>query len=310
MKKQKEVHAAGAEKMSEQELSRRLGHYQRAAAFWTFFSLVCVLAGTVVLLIPHNLVLSAVLYFAGIGCAIFFGGGAEKKKKALMKEQMGEFFREELENAFGSELCSEKMRIDQAGLKASRLLDYQWEECEIRNFHEGVCRGIHFSAANAVLNHVSEIRIGQEGQQTCRERVFEGLIIHCETRDTAPSAIHVNARIEDDRTTGFLTDDEAFNRRFLITAASEQDAFRLLTPAFIERLAELEKISGTKLDGLLWNGCLLSLALETNGVFAEVPGDVDVRDLAAVRRRYVMTLQAMERVMDLLKGAALFMGQK
>lgn len=84
------------------------------------------------------------------------------------------FFQAELEKAFGPDLHTPEMHIDQPLMKELCLLDGQWEECEIENLHEGCHRGIYFSAANVRLNHVYERGNVRDGLGTWRDMVFKG----------------------------------------------------------------------------------------------------------------------------------------
>ena len=167
------------EKMSEAELSKKLGQYQKQARIWTIIGLVGVLGGVISFFSVDDMalksILTAVLFFGGVCAALFLGGGAQKKLKALMQEQMGDFFRAELENAFGPDMHTAQMLIDEKLVRSLRLLDGQWEEIETENFREGEHNGAHFSAANVRLNHVYERGAPQDGLETCRDMVFKGI---------------------------------------------------------------------------------------------------------------------------------------
>ena len=179
-----------------------------------------------------------------------------------MQEQLGDFFRAEYEKFFGPELCTEELCIDRTFLEKLHLLEDQWEECEVENFHGGVYSGARFSAANVRLEHVYEKRNGQEGLETYRKTVFRGLVIRCET------------------------------------AGEEQDAVSLSAP----RLHALEQCANGKLVNQYQyqEGKILSLALETDYDFAAVPGNVDLRDIEAVRQSYAASLRKMEQLLEFL----------
>lgn len=104
------------EKMSEAELSKKLGQYQKQARIWTIIGLVGVLGGVISFFAVDDMalksILTAVLFFGGVCASLFLGGGAQKKLKALMQEQMGDFFRAELENAFGPDMHTAQILID------------------------------------------------------------------------------------------------------------------------------------------------------------------------------------------------------
>ena len=95
----------GMERMPDAALSRKLGHYQKMAAVWRLVGLAGAVGGVIAFFAVQGTalraVLTAALFFGGICCAVFLGGGAQKKCRALLREQLGDFFRAELEKAFG-----------------------------------------------------------------------------------------------------------------------------------------------------------------------------------------------------------------
>ena len=250
-------------KMSDAELSQKLGRYQRAARLWTIIGLIGVVSAFVCAFAVSDpalkSVLIAALFFGGVCCALFLGGGAQKKLKALMNAQLGDFFAAELEGAFGVEWHSPELRIDERLIKNLRVLDNEWEELEQENFREGAYRGVGFSAANVRLNHVYERGVPQDGLETCRDMIFKGLVIRAKTRTGAE-----------------------------------------LTPQLSERISALSgSIEGQVLAIGLEND-VLSLALETDYGFASVASSVDLRDLDALRGSYRRSLEQMRSFLDLL----------
>ena len=92
-------------KMTDAELSKKLGHYQAMSVIWFWVGVVGAVSGAIFYFVLQNKALKsllvAVLFFGGIFCAYFFSGGAQKKLKVLMQEQMGDFFRAEWERLSG-----------------------------------------------------------------------------------------------------------------------------------------------------------------------------------------------------------------
>lgn len=313
MKQKNEFEPAGR-KLSEGELARQLGRYQRAASLWIRVGLIGIAAGLIAYFAVQDAalkaVLTGVLFSGGLCCTIFLSGRAQKKLKALMQEQLSDFFRAELERAFGPDLRTADLAIDRACMEQFRLLDGKWEECRVENLYQGLYRGVSFSAANVRLDHVYERGSGQEGLGTCQDMVFKGVVIRCQTRPAAPGLVRGNARTEDSPQ-GITTENGDFNARFCVTAEREQDAFCLLTPQFMEQLTALEGGVEGRLAGFFWEGRVFSLAIETDYGFASVASSVDLRDLDALRRSYVTSLEEMGYFLDLLlEDTALFAGQK
>ena len=86
----------GRGKLSDAELSKKLGHYQKMSRVWILVGLFGALSGTVSYFAVQDTALKAiltgVLFFGGICCAVFLGGSAQKKLQALIQEQFGDFF--------------------------------------------------------------------------------------------------------------------------------------------------------------------------------------------------------------------------
>lgn len=111
----------GMERMPDAALSRKLGHYQKMAAVWRLVGFAGAVGGVIAFFAVQGTalraVLTAALFFGGICCAVFLGGGAQKKCRALLREQLGDFFRAELEKAFGPDLRPPALGIDEPFLK-------------------------------------------------------------------------------------------------------------------------------------------------------------------------------------------------
>ena len=171
------------------------------SVIWFWVGVVGAVSGAIFYFVLQNKALKsllvAVLFFGGIFCASFFSGGAQKKLKVLMQEQMGDFFRAEWEKAFGPDIHTQEMCIDEPFMRAHHLLDGKWEECTVENFHEGDHGGIHFSAANVQLDHVYQRGCSHDGYETCRKMVFKGIVLRCRTWVPVPSPVLANVRTED-----------------------------------------------------------------------------------------------------------------
>lgn len=295
--------AAGVEKLSDAELSEQLGRYQRQARTSLRVGLLGIASGLIAAVAMQNTALKAVivavLFGGGLCCVLFLSSGAQKKLKLLMQEQLGNFFREELEKTFGPALHTLEMQIDRQLLETLCLPEGKWEECETESFREGSYHGLHFAAANVHLYHVYEQGHGKGSLGTSRDLVFKGLVLRCETCSPVPSAIRATARTESSPC-GVMTGDELFDRCFFVTAEREQDARALLASQFTAWLSELAQRVEGRLSAFCWKGRVFSLAIETDYGFAAVASNVDMRDLDAVRRSYSTSLREMGKTLDLL----------
>lgn len=311
MKKNFDAENTKPEKMTDEELSKKLGRYQAWARIWICVGLIGTLSGTASFFFVQNVALKAVLcsvlFFGGVICAVFLGGGAQKKINKLMKSELGGFFESEFTKAFGEEKHNAKMKIDGALMKRLNLFEGQWEECEAESFHEGEYKKIRFSAANVRLNHVYERGNIHDGLETCRDMVFKGVVIRCETRALCASCVSALARTEDSKD-GVFSGDAALDRCFVFSADSKTDVYTLATPRFSDMMKEfMSEVDGTVL-GFLWEGDTLTLAVETDYGFASIASTVDLRDVEAVRKSYIKSLFEMKGTLDILfKNTDLFL---
>ena len=296
-------------KMTDAELSKKLGHYQAMSVIWFWVGVVGAVSGAICYFVVPNKALKSllvtVLFSGGIFCAIFLSEGAHKKLKALMQEQMGDFFRQEWEKAFGPDIHTQEMRIDEPFMRALHLLDGKWEECTVENFHEGDHGGIHFSAANVQLDHVYQRGCSHDGYETCRKMVFKGIVLRSRTWVPVPSPVLVNVRTEENPR-GILTGNDTFDRSFCIAANSKQDAACRLTPRFIDFLTMFDRDAEGQILSFCWEGKIFSLVLEMDFGIAAIASSVDLSDLDAARRSYIRSLEELGSVLDrMITGPAL-----
>ena len=293
--------------MSEKELSDKLGRYQNRENGFAIIGILACVIGCILAFFVDRPTYPCILGLIG-AAAILIAVRSQSKKKALLWQQLGDFFKSELEKAFGKELSTPEMRIDEAFLRESHLVDRLWENCKVENFHEGMHNGLHFSAANVVLQHSFEEKCGsnQDDWMTRTVKMLDGIVIRCKTNVSLPCPVRINERIEE-HPCGDLTDPAAFDARYTVTSDSESAVGAFLTPQLQKAMKELETLTGGPIDGVQFADGVLSLAINTSYVFANISDSVDVSDLDAVRKWYILTLRDMGRLLNVLtQNTALF----
>lgn len=136
-KKRSDFDAVGFERMTDAELSKKLGSYQRTESISISLGVLLVIAGCISMFIQHDPILVCALAFPGVALFLLVAKPAQTKKKALMQQQLGSFFRTELTKAFGPEPEPATLPIDRAYLKAAKLSAVPFTECTVTDFHEG-----------------------------------------------------------------------------------------------------------------------------------------------------------------------------
>ena len=171
----------GAERMTDAELSKQLGSYQRAESIGMLLGVLLVIAGCIMMFVYRNIAVICILVFSGVALFLLVAKPAQTKKKALMQQQLGGFFRTELTKAFGPEPEPATLPIDRAYLKAAKLSAVAFTECTVTDFHEGEHKGLRFSAANVELRRTVEEKSGPDNDNwmTRTETLFRGIVVRC-----------------------------------------------------------------------------------------------------------------------------------
>ena len=298
------------EKLTDAQLSKKLGSFQKAESIGMLLGILCVVSGCILMFVKRDIVLICVLVFVGVALFLLVAKPAQTKKKALLQQQLGGYFRTELTRMFGVEPAAPALPIDRAYLKAAKLSAVDFTECTVTDFHEGECAGLRFSAANVELRRTVEEKSGPDNDNwmTRTETLFRGIVVRCKNICDPALDIALNdmfrERKEDD-----ITDPAAFRKYFTAHSADGREADDQVTPKLRDRVQKLEASSASaKLCGLILRGGDLTLALNTRYVFADVPDELDLRDIDGIRKWYTASLTGMERLLTLLRESSALTG--
>ena len=301
MKKEKEP-AAGMERMTDAELSKKLGSYQRTESIGILLGVILMIAGCITMFIRRDPLLICALVFPGVALFLLVAKPAQKKKKALMQQQLGGFFRTELTKAFGPEPEPATLPIDWAYMAAAKLSNVPFTECSVTDFHEGEHKGLRFSAANVELRRTVEEKSGpgNENWMTRTETLFRGIVVRC--KDICDPALDITLNdMFQERKKDDITDPAAFRKHFAAHTADGREADDQVTPQLRDLVKKLETTSSTaKLCGLILRDGDLALALNTRYVFAGVPEELDLRDIDGIRKWFTASLSGMGNLLELL----------
>ena len=301
MKKEREP-AVGMEKLTDAELSKKLGSYQRTESISILLGVILVITACITMFIRRDPLLVCALAFPGVALFLLVAKPAQKKKKALMQQQLGSFFRTELTKAFGPEPEPATLPIDWGYLAAAKLSNDPFTECTVTDFHEGEHKGLRFSAANVELRRTVEEKSGPDNDNwmTRTETLFRGIVVRCKGICDPALDITLNDMFQE-RKKDDITDPAAFRKHFAAHTASGQEMDDQVTPQLRELVKKLETTSRTsKLCGLILRDGDLALALNTRYVFAGVPEELDLRDIDGIRKWFTASLTGMGNLLDLL----------
>lgn len=301
-KKRNDFDAVGVERMTDAELSKKLGGYQRTESISISLGVLLVIAGCISMFIQHDPILVCALAFPGVALFLLVAKPAQTKKKALMQQQLGSFFRTELAKAFGPEPEPATLPIDWAYLAATKLSAVPFTECTVTDFHEGEHKGLRFSAANVELRRTVEEKSGPNNDNwiTRTETLFRGIVVRCKDICDPALDIALNDMFQE-RKKDDITEPAAFRKHFSAHTADDREADDQVTPQLRDLVQKLEASSRTsKLCGLILRDGDLALALNTRYVFAGIPEELDLRDIDGIRKWFIASLTGMGNLLDLI----------
>lgn len=291
-------------KMSDAELSRRLGAYQVIERIGTVLGLILIMAGGIIAIVQHNLWIFAGLFFAGVIVLVIISFVVNTKKNVLLNLQLGDFFHSELQSAFGPGTAEPTMLISEKYLKDAELIDQCWEGSDITNFFEGEHDTTRFSVANVTLDHLVEERSGPDNDNwmTKTVTVFSGVIIRCADMCDANLDMSITDRYQESPPEGDVSDPAVFAERFKVRTSDGREAAALVTPEMRTLCSELEKAVDGKLCGLKLKDGEAAAALHTKYQFANVPPNTDLRNIDGIRKAYVESIETIKTLLDILKN--------
>ena len=298
------------QQMSDAELSKKLGSYQKTESIGILLGVLLVIAGCVSMFIQRNVILVCALVFPGVALFLLVAKPAQNKKKALLQQQLGGYFHEELTRAFGPEPEAPELPIDWAYLQAAKLSTISFTECTVTDFHEGEHKGLRFSAANVELRRTVEEKSGPDNDNwmTRTETLFRGIVVRCKDICLPALDIALNDMFQE-RTKDDITDPAAFRKYFAAHRLDGREADDQVTPQLRDLVQKLETSSSSaKLCGLILRDGDLTLALNTRYVFAGVPEELDLRDIDGIRKWFVASLKGMGQLLDLLAASPALTG--
>ena len=272
-KKQNNFETSGIERMTDAELSKKLGHYQRTESIGILLGVLLVIAGCISMFIQRDPILVCALAFPGVALFLLVAKPAQTKKKALMQQQLGGFFHTELTKAFGPEPEPATLPIDWAYLEAAKLSAVPFTECTVTDFHEGEHKGLRFSAANVELRRTVEEKSGPDNDNwmTRTETLFRGIVVRCKDICDPTLDIALNDMFQE-RKKDDITAPAAFRKHFAAHTADGREVDDQVTPQLRNLVQKLEASSrSAKLCGLILRDGDLALALNLSLIHISEP---------------------------------------
>ncbi|MGM9658818.1 MAG: hypothetical protein ACI3W9_07525 [Eubacteriales bacterium] len=318
---------SGIEKLSDEELSRRVGRYEIIERIGGVLVAALIIGGAILgLLLDDSSGVLLLLFLLVCACAIMVmvPMRAENKKNALLIQQLGAYFYGELARLFGPEPENPELPINEAFLRSTDPVRNFWKDCRITDFHEGVRNGVRFSAANVFLSRKEDSN-NSEDSSTYTVCTFYGIVLRCKDicdpslnialrdRSSFRIPVRLSGSLQDPdklrscypaRSIGGLNDPDTFREYYSAHTWDGQAADGLVTQQMRELIGKLETFVGDgRVAALTFRDGELTLAMHTSYAFSHIPEKQDLKDIDGVRKRFTESLTVMGGLIDLLRDS-------
>lgn len=273
-------------------------------------------AGTVFRLLTYAFGLGTILLFAAeltpvavvtLVLTFVFGYQMSKHGEALKKllgdnivsGALNEVFENVEYKPFG---CLPSKSIEDAGM----VFPFEYSGVRGSDYVKGTYKGLNVELSDVELYNVSS-HYDEETQQWKDEetQVFKGQWLVCDFGKELSGQVHLSANARalrrQHRDDSVEMENAAFNDRFLVTAASAQEAYYLLTPHMMEYILSAAGKAGGEVYMAFLRGGRLHVAVKTGRDFFELgrsKADVD-----RLRQKFLGELHWFTGIMDELRLA-------
>ena len=316
----------GFEKLSDEELSRKVKHYETIERIGGFLAAALIIVGVILglLLDGSGVLLLALMIILAVVVVKMIPMRAEGKKNALLIQQLSGYFYGELARLFGPEPEKPELLINEAVLRSTDPVRNYWKDCRVTDFHEGVSNGVRFSAANVFLSRREDSN-NSEDSSTYTVCTFYGIVLRCKDicdpslnialRDRSGFCIPVrlSGSLKDPdnlrdcypaRSIGGLSDPDSFREYYSAQTSDGRAADDLVTRQMRELIGNLETFVGDgRVAALTFHDGELTLAMHTSYAFSRIPDKQSLKDIDGVRKAYTASLTAMAGLINLLRDS-------
>ena len=288
------------EELSEAEALELLTQYEKREVRWKNLGLKGTLIGAIgaalfaVMEVEALSFIFTLVLLVGVGF-IVVGGRFRSKAESVVNAQLYDFYEAELQKAFGPCQHTGEMDINEALLRELRVVDEDWCWHAAWRFYEGDYHGTHFSVANVKLG--KKIDQGQEGKSLVEN--YNGAVLRC--KDVCHPALDIALCGPGTDHQSDLTDPAVFRQTFSARTADGRPADHLVTPQLRELIQKMA--SKYMVTALLFRNGEAMLAIRRYNFGYALQGDKSLRDLDAVRKRFIDSLTPVCKLIDILRDS-------
>lgn len=284
--------------MTDEQLAAALGQHRSKAAFGKVLTGI----GMAIFLIgifTHFAVCVIGFIVAGVGTVI-----SGKHSEALKRQLGDELVRGALEEVFGKVEYEPFRHIsEETARSAGMLFPFGFNVVNGSDRIRAVYHGLNIELSDVELVERTDYYDEETSEwKHTDKKVFSGQWLACDFGKELSADLRLaeSAKLNRrERANSITTDNEAFNRRFVVRSENEHEAFYILTPHMMEYILSMAQKSGGEVYMSFLRGGKLHVALASGRDLFELgKGTVDA---AALRQKFAGEIRWFTGLLDELR---------
>ncbi len=189
---------------------------------------------------------------------------------------------------------------------AGMVFPFEYDSIQGSDHIKGVYKGLNVELSDIELYHVESIYNEERGDwEEKKEKCFQGQWLVCDFGKELSGEVRLSENAKklrrQHRSDSVEMENPAFNDRFLVTAASAQEAYYLLTPHMMEYILSAAGRSGGEVYMAFLRGGKLHIAVQTGRDFFEL--GKSAANIERLRQKFLGELRWFTGILDELRLA-------
>lgn len=256
-----------------EELNKRKRVYDKLKVIGILFLVICVISTAVIRKEQSVILLFVTIVFGIIGGILLYK--AEKGIKSISMEFKDTYIRQEIKKLLPNATYDPIRGIGGNEIEKSNLIKLH-NRYNSEDLIEGTYKDVGYKFSDV---HVVDVR--SSGKTTTRVTTFKGRVYRFEFNKTFRSNVFLLQPGQFRPFSGYekiKMESSEFNSEFKIYSDNEHDAFYILTPHFMEKLLELDRIYYDKIGfSFLNNQLYIAVDSRTDSFDVLESGDITIK---------------------------------
>ena len=260
-------------------------------------------AGSILLFAADLIPVAAVCLVLTFVFGYQMGKHTEAQKKLLGESVVSGVLEQVFENVeYDTFRCIPSKLVEDAGM----VFPFEYDSIQGSDHIKGVYKGLNVELSDIELYHVESTYNEERGDwEEKKEKCFQGQWLVCDFGKELSGEVRLSENAKklrrQHRSDSVEMENPAFNDRFLVTAASAQEAYYLLTPHMMEYILSAAGRSGGEVYMAFLRGGKLHIAVQTGRDFFEL--GKSAANIERLRQKFLGELRWFTGILDELRLA-------